>query len=60
MNEYLMDIEKNQAICVRSLHNKCGCYQCRMEKQEKSEDSGMKKFNKVLFWLSKWVNAVGI
>ncbi len=38
MDEYINDL-KGQSICVRELHDQCGCYQCRKEKNEEAEDS---------------------
>ena len=32
MEEYLLDVSKNQIICVRELHDNCGCYRCREER----------------------------
>jgi len=40
MQEYLLDVSKNVLICVRELHDNCGCYRCREERNEGKKGAG--------------------
>ncbi len=55
MDEYLLDVEKSQMICVRELHNNCGCYECTLLRKEQAREPVLNKIRKVLNWFIKWV-----
>ena len=42
MFEYAIDI-KNQPICVKSLHDNCGCFRCKEEREKQKEKETRKE-----------------
>jgi len=34
MREYLEDVSKNALICVKELHDNCGCFRCKEEREK--------------------------